>query len=161
MAALVSAGLPTDRFLFAGFLPAKRGARRQRLAELKDVPATLVLFEGPSRVAAMLADMAFTLGNRPAAVARELTKKFEEVRRGSLPELAAHYAEAGPPRGEVVLIVGPPDEPAISMEDAELRLAELLATESVSKAAALAAAETGLPRRALYQRALALSRDES
>ncbi|MGE0725362.1 MAG: 16S rRNA (cytidine(1402)-2'-O)-methyltransferase, partial [Alphaproteobacteria bacterium] len=118
LAALVVSGLPTDRFLFAGFPPPKAAARRTMLAGLAAVPATLVLFEGPSRLADSLADMAEMLGDRPAAVARELTKLHEEVRRGSLAALAAHYREAGPPRGEIVVVVGPPAAPAAADDDA-------------------------------------------
>ena len=156
VAALSLAGLPTDRFLFAGFLPAKQGARRKALAGLAAVPATLVLYESPRRVAAALADMAETLGaDRPGAVARELTKRFEEVRRATLGELARHYAEAGAPRGEVVLLAGPPGaEPAGSAETLDAALAEALATQSVRDAARDVAGRLGLPRRDVYARAL-------
>ena len=112
LVALVLSGLPTDRFLVAGFLPNKSSARRATAGELKGVPATLVFFESPQRLPESLADLADILGPREAAVARELTKLYEEVRRGTLPDLAAHYAEAGPPRGEVVLVIGPPGEEA-------------------------------------------------
>ena len=157
LAALAVAGLPTDRFLFAGFLPPKPGQRQRTLAELAVVPATLVLFETAPRLAATLAEMAAALGPREAAVARELTKLHEEVRRGTLAELAAHYAEAGPPRGEIVLVVGPPAAaPALSEEEVDERLAAALETMSVGDASSALAAETGLPRRELYRRALAL-----
>ena len=109
LAALAVAGLPTDRFLFAGFLPPRPAARRRALAELAAVPATLVFYESPRRLAASLADMAAVLGAaRPAAVCRELTKRFEEARRAPLSELAAHYAAAPEPKGEIVVVVGPP-----------------------------------------------------
>ena len=101
LTALQLSGLPSDRFLFCGFLPNKTAARRAAIAELAAVPATLVMYESAQRLAGLLADLAEELGPRPAAMARELTKLFEEVRRGSLPELAAHYAAAGPPKGEV------------------------------------------------------------
>ena len=156
VAALVLSGLPPDRFLFAGFLPPKRAARRSELAALRGLAATLVFFEAPHRLPESLADMAEMLGERPAAVARELTKMFEEVRRGSLPTLAAHYAAAGPPKGEIVVVVGaapeaPPEEAGL---DARLRRA--LAGMSLRDAAEAVAEATGLPRRQVYARALEL-----
>ena len=157
LAALMSAGLPTDRFLFAGFLAAKSGQRRRALAELAPIRATLVLFETGPRLAAALAEMAAVLGPREAAFARELTKLHEEVRRGTLAELARHYAEAGPPKGEIVIVVGPPTAaPEPSAEEVDERLAAALATMSVGDASAALAVETGLSRRELYARALAL-----
>lgn len=160
MTALVLSGLPTDRFLFAGFLPSKGAARRTAIGELKGVAATLVLFESAQRLPDTLADLADLLGGREAAVARELTKLYEEVRRGPLPELAAHYAEAGPPKGEVVLVVGPPaaGEGEASEEDVDGLLREALERLSVRDAAADVAARTGRPRRAVYARALELAR---
>ena len=110
LAALTASGLPSDAFLFAGFLPVKDGQRRTRLAALKATPATLIFFESPRRVADSLAAMADVLGDRPAAVGRELTKAFEEMRTGTLTALAAHYAEATTPKGEIVVVVGPPAE---------------------------------------------------
>ncbi|HJM48601.1 MAG TPA: 16S rRNA (cytidine(1402)-2'-O)-methyltransferase [Alphaproteobacteria bacterium] len=156
-AALSVAGLPTDRFHFAGFLPPKRPARRRALAGLAAIEATIVVLESARRLPAALADMAAELGPREAALARELTKLHEEVRRGPLDELAAHYAEAGPPRGEIVVVVAPPAPGADDIDEAELdgRLAALL-DGGVRKAAAQVAAETGLPRRRLYARALEL-----
>jgi 16S rRNA (cytidine1402-2'-O)-methyltransferase len=157
MAALVASALPTDAFLFAGFLPAKGGARRKRLSGLSAVEATLVFFEAPPRIAACLADMASTLGaDRQAVVARELTKAFETVRRGTLGELATQYAAEPAPKGEIVVLVGPPGEAAPDPEDADRLLAELLKTQSVKEAASEAATMTGLPRRDLYRRALAI-----
>jgi 16S rRNA (cytidine1402-2'-O)-methyltransferase len=157
LAGLVASGLPTDAFLFAGFLPPKEVGRRKRLAELAPTPATLVFFESPQRIAASLADMAATLGGtRSAAVARELTKTFETVRRGTLAGLAAQYAGEPPPRGEIVVVVGPPVETPPKVEDVEALLASLLLTHGVREAAEEAVALTGLPRRDLYQRALAL-----
>jgi len=161
LAALSISGLPTDRFLVAGFLPARPAARKRTIAELGAVPATLVLFESARRLPATLAELADALGARPAAVARELTKRFEEVRRGSLDQLATHYAAAGAPRGEVVVVVGP------AAEDHELRpgeveldaaLGEALERLPPAAAAAELAAATGRPRRELYRRALALKR---
>jgi 16S rRNA (cytidine1402-2'-O)-methyltransferase len=157
LAGLVAAGLPTDTFLFAGFLPTKETGRRKRLAGLAGVPATLLFFESPQRLAASLADMAATLGgNRRAAVARELTKAFESIRRDSLTALAAAYAEEPPPKGEVVVLVGPPVVAAPAAEDVDALLTSLLQSNGVRAAAEAAAAETGLSRRELYQRALAL-----
>lgn len=159
LAGLVVAGLPTDAFIFAGFLPPKETARRKRLSALAGVPATLVFYESPHRLGASLQDMAATLGDRPAVVARELTKAFETVRRGPLAELAAGFADA-PPKGEIVVLVGPPVETAPEPEEVDALLMRLLAAGTVRSAADEAAAATGLPRRALYRRALLL-RDET
>lgn len=158
LAAIVSSGLPSDRFLFDGFLPAKAGARRARLAELAATPATLVVYESPRRLAEALADAAAVLGaDRAGAVARELTKKFEEVRRGTLAALAAHYAEAPTPRGEIALVVGPPDAAAApSGDDLDRQLRAALGAHSVKDAAAIVSGATGQPRRAVYARALQL-----
>ena len=159
LAALVVAGLPTSRFFFEGFLPVKSAARRQRIAELAAVPGTLVLFESPRRVAECLADLAAVLGPREAAVARELTKLYEAVRRGPLTELAAAYAEEPAPRGEIVLLVGPPSDaaPALDGEALDARLRDALRTLSVKDAAAVVSGETGQPRRKVYARAIALA----
>ena len=156
LTALVASGLPTDAFFFAGFLPPKTAARTKRLRELAAIPATLVFFESPQRLADSLADMRDVLGEREAVVARELTKAFEETRSGTLASLATAYAEAPTPKGEIVVVVAPPSEQAASAEDADRVLTELLADRSVSEAASEAAAITGLPRRELYKRALAL-----
>jgi len=156
LAALCVAGLPTDRFFFAGFLPAKSAARRGDLAALQSVPSTLIFLESAQRLAASLADMASVLGPRPAAVARELTKLFEEVRRENLPALAQHYAEAGPPKGEVVVIVGPPLVAEATAFDLDGALKPALAKHSLKEAVANVSAATGLPRRQVYARALAL-----
>ena len=158
--ALLLSGLPPDRFLFGGFLPARAAARRTALQELAAVPATLVLYESPQRLAASLADMVTVLGDRPAAVARELTKLFEEVRRGSLATLAAHYAAAGPPKGEVVVTVGGPLPAETAPADVDAMLLRALQEGSLKEAAAHVAAATGLPRRAVYTRALALQKDK-
>jgi 16S rRNA (cytidine1402-2'-O)-methyltransferase len=156
--ALALSGLPTDRFFFGGFLPTKAGERRRMIAAAAQIPATLVFFEAPHRLAASLADLAELLGDRPAAVARELTKLFEEVRRQSLSDLAAHYADADV-KGEIVLVIGPPNDaeaPAADALDAALR--EALQSASVKDAAAEVAARFGLRRREVYARALALKR---
>jgi 16S rRNA (cytidine1402-2'-O)-methyltransferase len=157
--ALALSGLPTDRFFFAGFLPAKQGERRRAIAAAGSLPATLVFFEAPHRLAASLADLAELLGPRQAAIARELTKLFEEVRRGPLNELAGHYAGQPDVKGEIVLVIGPPDltaAPEPGAIDEALRLA--MAGASVKDAAAEVAARYGLQRRAVYARALELKR---
>jgi 16S rRNA (cytidine1402-2'-O)-methyltransferase len=164
--ALTLSGLPPQPFLFMGFLPPKAGARaeaisRLRAAEGAGLSATLIFFEAPHRLAECLAALAEGFGGRPAAVARELTKRFEEVRRASLPELAAHYA-AHAARGEIVVVVGPAavDAPSGAEEmEAQLRAA-LAAGESLRDAAAMVAAATGMPRRQVYARALEMGREE-
>ena len=159
LAALVVAGLPTDRFFFEGFLPNKSTARRRRIGELAAIPGTLVFFESARRVAATLVDLASVLGAREAAIARELTKFYETVRRGRLDELAATLAAESPPKGEIVLLVAPPTAAAATVSEAELdeRLGHALATLSVKDAAVAIAADTGLPRREIYARALAIA----
>ena len=158
LAALCLSGLPTDRFLFAGFLPPKSTARRAALAEIAGLRATLVFLESPRRAAAALADMTGTLGaEREAALCRELTKRFEEIRRAPLGELAAALAEEDAPRGEVVLVIGPPGESQGPEEaDVDALLAEALARSSVKDAVREVQEATGLPRREVYARALAL-----
>ena len=157
VAALSVAGLPTDRFFFEGFLPPRGAARRARISALATIPATLAFYESPRRVADTLADLAAVLGPRAGAVARELTKLYEEVRRGTLEELAAHYAGAPTPRGEIVLLAGPPDADAPADPDAiDRQLAQALRSLSVKDAAAMVALATGAPKRAVYARALAL-----
>ncbi|MGJ0504409.1 MAG: 16S rRNA (cytidine(1402)-2'-O)-methyltransferase [Methylocystis sp.] len=159
LAALVVAGLPTDRFFFEGFLPHKSGPRRARLAELAHIPGTLVFFESPRRLAETLADCAAILGKRDAAIARELTKMFESVRRGALDELAATLAEEEPPRGEIVLLVAPPgaDAAQTAAADLDAKIEEALTAHSVKDAASVVSAATGQPRRQVYARALELA----
>jgi 16S rRNA (cytidine1402-2'-O)-methyltransferase len=158
--ALALSGLPTDRFFFGGFLPAKEGDRRRAIAAAAQVPATLVFFEAPHRLAASLADLAELLGARPAAVARELTKLFEEVRRGSLVELAGHYAAHPDVRGEIAVVIGAPGEEAAPRPDVlDEALRAALAAASVKDAAAEVAARYGLKRREVYARALELRRE--
>jgi 16S rRNA (cytidine1402-2'-O)-methyltransferase len=160
LAALVVAGLPTDQFLFAGFLPAKHVARRARIEELAGIPATLVVFETAPRVAAALADLAAGLGDRDAAVCRELTKLHEEVRRGALTSLAQSFA-SGDTRGEIVLVIAPPAPAAPSdIGDADPLLRAALTRASLKDAVSEVAQATGLPRREVYRRALALSKEE-
>ena len=156
MAAVSLSGLPTDQFHFAGFLPAREGQRRTRLAELATVAATLVLFEAPNRLAAALADIVAVLGpERPVAVARELTKRFEEVRRGTAEEVAAWAADE-PPRGEVVLLVGaaPPREATDAEIEAEL--APLLPEAGLKEAARLVSSRLGISRSRAYDIGLRL-----
>lgn len=156
LAALTASGLPSDTFMFAGFLPVKDGQRRARLSALAAAPATLIFFESPRRLAASLASMAAVLGDRPAAIGRELTKAFEEMRTGSLGALAAHYAEAPTPKGEVVICVGPPQDAPDQPGDVDRLLVSLVAEMPASKAAAEAARMTGQPKQALYRRLLEL-----
>ena len=158
LAALCVAGLPTDRFFFEGFLPVKRSARRERINALSAVPGTLIFYEAPGRLADTLGDLALELGPRPAAVARELTKLYEEVRRGRLDKLAAEYAAGEAPRGEIVIVVGAAEaRPPISEDALDREIAETLTKLSVKDAAAALAAKHGLPRRRVYARALALA----
>jgi 16S rRNA (cytidine1402-2'-O)-methyltransferase len=158
LTALTLAGLPTDRFFFEGFLPAKEAARRTRIAELARIPATLVLFEAGPRVGAALAALAAGLGDRPAAVCRELTKLHEEVRRDGLAALARNYAEGGETRGEFVLVIAPPAAPAATAEDVEALLRDALASQSLKDAVSAVVAATGAPRGEIYRRALALAK---
>jgi len=157
LAGLVASGLPSDRFMFAGFLPPKSGARRAALETLKHVPATLIFYESGPRLADCLTDLAAVLGGaRDAAVARELTKLFEETRRGTLDSLAAHYQSAGPPRGEIVLLTNPPPERVSSADDLDAALRDALATMPTKQAADSVAEALGLAKRDVYQRALKL-----
>lgn len=160
LAALALSGLPSDRFLFAGFLPARATERRRAIAALAAVDATLLLFEAPHRLVESLEDLVALLGARPAAVARELTKRFEETRRAPLDALAAHYRAEGPPRGEIVIVVGPPDANAraVSADDVDAALRAAMAGTGVKEAAAEVAARFGRPRREVYARALELKR---
>ena len=159
LAALVSAGLPTDRFFFEGFLPPKDGQRRTRIAELARIPATLILYESGPRIGRTLAALAEGLGAREAAVCRELTKLHEEIRRGDLAALARAYDEGAETRGEIVIVVAPPAADAGQPDPAEVDalLRRALQRASVKDAVSDVAAATGRPRREIYQRALALS----
>jgi len=153
--ALTLSGLPSDRFLFAGFLPVKDKARIDVLAELANIRATLIFFETAPRLTRSLSAIAEALPGRELAVARELTKLYEECRSGTAEDLLAHY-EAHPPRGEIVLLVGPPPVQPASTLDAEALLRDALATQKPSQAAAQVARATGLDRKTLYARALEL-----
>lgn len=150
LAALTSAGLATDSFLFAGFLPPRQQARRTRIAELAAVPATLVLFEAPSRVAESLADLAAVLGSRPAALARELTKLHEEIVRAPLDLLAAGAAQRAW-KGEMVILVAPPVAVSATDADIERQLTAALARASLKDAARAVAVSLGVPRSRVYQ----------
>lgn len=156
VAALTLAGLPTDRFLFLGFLPARTAARAAAIAEIAAVRATLVLYESGPRLAATLAALADGLGAREAAVVREISKRFEETVTGTLPDLAERYAEA-PPKGEIVIVVAPPGAAEPAGDDAlDDALAEAMTRLSASRAAAEVAEALGVPRRRAYERALKL-----
>lgn len=160
IAALTLAGLPTDRFAFFGFLPAKPGARGSAITEAAQFNGTLVFYESGPRLGAALAALRDGLGDRDAAVAREITKTFEEAVTGTLSELAARYADA-PPKGEIVIVVGPPGESATAdLADIDAALNEAMETLSASRAAAEVAQALGLPRRAVYARALELKESQ-
>jgi 16S rRNA (cytidine1402-2'-O)-methyltransferase len=158
IAAVTLSGLPSDRFLFAGFLPSKAKARADTIAEFAGLRATLVFYESGPRLSAALAALAEGLGDREAAVAREISKLYEQCVTGTLGELAARYADA-PPKGEIVVIVGPPGEAAAEEADDETvdaALREALADQPVARAAKAVAKRFGLDRHAVYARALAL-----
>jgi len=158
--ALTLSGLPSDRFTFIGFAPPKREARKTFLRDFAAVPSTLILYESPKRLAASLSDMAEVFGAREAAIARELTKMFEEVRRGPLSTLAAHYAGEGAPKGEIVIVIAPPAPPEPAGEaDIDAALTTALTTLTVKDAARTVATDLGLPRKLVYERALALKDD--
>lgn len=157
MAALCASGLPTNRFLFAGFLSPKEQARRKTLEELASISATLVFFESPRRLADTLSAMSHVMAEREAVVGREITKLYEEFRRGTVKQLSGYYAQAEEPKGEVVLMIGPPAARlAVYDEQVEALLLRELATSSVKDAASKIARETGLPRQELYAHALRL-----
>ncbi|MGY9047174.1 hypothetical protein P775_24240 [Puniceibacterium antarcticum] len=157
--ALTLAGLPTDRFLFAGFLPNASGARKTQLKALADVPATLAFYESPKRVAAMLRDAAEALGDRDAVVCRELTKKFEECLRGTLSSLSESLMDTNV-KGEIVVLVARADSPSVSEQDVTKSLQEALETMSVRDAADFVSQMYRLPRRAVYQQAMQIGRQD-
>jgi len=162
LAALIVAGLPTDRFFFEGFLPHKSAARRARLTKLAQVPGTLVFFESPRRLVETLVDCAAVLGPRPAAVARELTKFYESVKRGALTDLAQSLAQEEQLRGEIVLLIAPPEEGALILAEADLdaKISAALAMHSARDAADIVAAATGHTRRHIYARILQRNTDK-
>ncbi len=149
-------GLPTDRFFFAGFLPAKQEACKKELQALAAVPSTLVIFESARRLPETLPLLQQALGNRDAAVVREISKKFEEARRGALSELVAYYEKHGAPKGEVVIVIAPPGKQETSKTDIEAMLVRLLSSHSVREAAAIVAEQTNRPRKEIYALALKL-----
>ena len=149
LAALTSSGLPTDAFMFAGFLPSKKAARRSRLSELAGVPASLVFFESPQRAAETLADMAAVYGSRPACMARELTKLHEDIRRGSLVDLAAHAANA-PLKGEIAIVVGPPVQIEATDADITAKLEVALLSMSLKDAAKAVSEALGVSKARVY-----------
>jgi len=160
--ALTVAGLPTDRFFFEGFLPPKSAARRTRITELARIPGTLVLYESGPRLGDALGDLAEGLGARAAAVCRELTKLHEEVRRGTLETLARDYAAGAETRGEIAIVIAPPDAPAPSgAEEIDALLRAALTRVSLKDAVAEVAAATGEQRRAVYSRALELTKTDA
>jgi 16S rRNA (cytidine1402-2'-O)-methyltransferase len=159
LAALSIGGLPTDRFFFEGFLPAKKVARQKRVAALANIPATLVLFESGPRLAEMLADLAAVFGTRAAVICRELTKLHEEVKRNDLETLAREYASGAEMRGEFVVVVAPPANDEEKADDVDDLLRRALMRVSVKDAVGEVALATGRPRREIYQRALVLARD--
>jgi 16S rRNA (cytidine1402-2'-O)-methyltransferase len=159
LAALGVSGLPTDRFFFEGFLPPKQAARRKRAAVLATIPATLVIFETGPRIADALGDLAQCLGARNAAICRELTKLHEEVRRGTLDELARAYGDGAEIRGEFVVVISPPREELVADTDVDIMLHGALARVSVKDAVGEVALATGRSRREVYQRVLALTKD--
>ena len=161
LAGLVTSGLPSDRFMFCGFLPPKSGARKKALTDISDVPATLIFYESGPRLVRSLADMRDALGgDREAAVARELTKLFEETHRGALTDLTAHYEEHGRPKGEIVILVGPP-KASTNVSETDIQEALLVALENqpTKVAASEIAARFNLPRRNIYELALKLKED--
>jgi 16S rRNA (cytidine1402-2'-O)-methyltransferase len=159
LTALNVAGLPTDRFFFEGFLPPKQAARQKRIAALANIPATLVLFESGPRLAGALADLAEGFGPRAAAICRELTKLHEEVRRGDLASLARDYAQGGETRGEIVVVVAPPEETETQSADVDDMLRQALARVSLKDAVGEVALASGRSRREVYRRALELTKD--
>lgn len=162
LAALTISGLPSDRFFFEGFLPSREAARRSRMEELANIPATLIFFETGPRIAAMLSDAAEGLGGRSGAVCRELTKLHEEVRRGDIAELALAYQNGAETRGEFVVVIAPPAKSEnVGTTDLDDLLRRMLATESLKDAVEAVATATGQKRRIVYQRALALSKQDA
>ncbi len=159
LTALALAGLPSDRFLFAGFLPSKAGERGSMLAELKGIRATLIFFESAQRLADSLPQMAQVLGDRAVAVTRELTKLHEEVRRGTLAILAEQYAGEAPPKGEVTILVGPPPEAQTDFARLDALLDHALPFMPVKAASEMIALALGIARKEVYERALAKKND--
>lgn len=160
LTALQLSGLPCHRFLFEGFLPSKTTARKKELSLLANIPATLIFYESPQRLEECLSDMLAVFGNRQATVIREMTKKFEQTIRGSFEELVSYYQENGQPKGELVVVVGPPLEKSFDENDLAEQLKSALQTMTVKDAAAFVSQQTGVSKKQLYQQALAL-KDET
>ena len=159
--ALQLSGLPTDRFLFTGFPPAKTVGRQKWLNEVSTIVATLIFYESPNRLTACLSDMLVVFGNRPASISRELTKQFEETRRGDLADLLSHYQQAGAPKGEICICVGAPLPPEPTTEaDIDAAILTALQSQTVKSAAADVAKALNLPKRDVYQRAITLQKGE-
>lgn len=159
--ALQLSGLPTDRFLFTGFPPAKTVGRQKWLNEVSTIAATLIFYESPNRLTACLSDMLVVFGNRPASISRELTKQFEETRRGDLADLLSHYQQAGAPKGEICICVGAPLPPEPTTEaDIDAAILTALQSQTVKSAAADVAKALNLPKRDVYQRAITLQKGE-
>jgi 16S rRNA (cytidine1402-2'-O)-methyltransferase len=157
LTALAASGLPTDRFLFIGFPPPRSSARKQTFREIAPVRASLIVFESARRLAGSLSDMHDVLGDRDVVVARELTKRYEEVRRGTLSELALHYTRSGPPKGEIVIVVAPPgDAPPPEEVSIDDLLREAFPGRTLRDAVDFVATRLDLPRRTVYERALAI-----
>ncbi len=161
LAALQISGLPSDQFAFLGFLPVKSKARREMLQIWQDVPASLIAFESAKRLIKSLEDIAAVMPKREVAVVREITKLHEELRKGSAGELAAYYEHRGAPRGEIVLVITPPEEKGeVSQSEAEALLKKALKDMSTKEAAAHVSEKTGLPRKTLYNMALELNKTD-
>tara|TARA_B100001996_G_C18648775_1_gene588551 strand:- start:31 stop:975 length:945 start_codon:yes stop_codon:yes gene_type:complete len=158
LTSLMISGLPTDQFFFAGFLSSKATARKKALRSLANIPATLVIMESAKRISKSLTDMAEILGPRPTLVARELTKLFEELKNGLLPDLASHYKLEGPPKGEITIVIGPPLKKLISDKELNNQLLRALQNNSVRDATNLVCKESNLPRRKVYTHALKLKK---
>jgi len=156
LAALCLSGLPSDRFFFAGFLPARKEACRKEIATLAAIPSTLILFESARRLTETLPLLQEGLGNREAAVVREISKLFEESRRDTLELLAAHYEKHGEPKGEVVIVIAPPSDDTSAADNLEAKLMLLLQSHSVKEASGILAEQTGKPRKEIYALALKL-----
>lgn len=160
LTALQLSGLPSDKFSFVGFLPPKSAARQTLLRDWKTVPGTLIAFESGPRLADSIKDIKEALGDRDVVVARELTKMYEEIRRGTATELVDHYAQNGAPKGEIVIVIAPPQEQSATEEEIEDRLRAALTDMKTKEAANFVAEALGLPRKKLYEMALKISKDD-
>ena len=160
IAALTISGLPTDSFYFGGFLPNKRNARRKKLLEKKELETTLIFYDSAKRLLDSLKDANYCLGERPAAIARELTKIHEDVQRGNILELLEYYERNGPPKGEVVVVIGPPaKKPNVDQKELKLLLQELLSNNSLRDSVKLATDKLGVSRSIVYEQALNINKE--